>query len=444
MRVAFVSPIAPTRPGTGLAHRARMWQAMLADLGEVTTIVVPVADERGATPDPDAITLTPEYVWHEWHPRPAHWASKYSGARWSTELGSYDLVVALRAYTGPFAEGFARGCGARWIVDLDDDDVAYLTDRGEADEANRYRWLIAMLAGRADALTSATGFGPTWEIPNAYPAGDPMPWSRPDGPPRIVCVGNFTYPPNFEGGRWLVDEVLPIVRLRLPDVEAMLVGPGSEALDGGVGLVDDLTDVYRSATIAVVPIRHGSGTRIKLLEAWHHGVPVASTVVGATGLVDTSAPQGAILADGPYDFATAITDIATDDDLAARLVAEGRKAAGRFDPAVVGARVRTLVELVMEGRPAHPPPRPVPDVIVTEQDDGLVVDDEANATVHHLDPVASMVYALAADAPTIASIADELSVLLDRHPPPDDLVLDALAQLERINLVAPTTVAPVP
>lgn len=422
-----------------------MWQQMLGQIGDVSTIVVPVADEPGAAADPLAVTLPLEHVWHEWQPERCQWASEYTGARWSTELGDVDVVVALRSYMGPFAVGFARGCGAPLIVDLDDDDAAFLASRGDHDEARRAERLVGWLRPRTDALTSVTGFGSTSPIPNTYPSARPGRTSRPDRSDVVVCVGNFTYAPNHEGARWLAEQVMPFVSARRPATELRLVGPGSDRLPGGIGPVDDLDDVYRHAGVAAVPIHTGSGSRVKVLEAWHHGVPVVSTRLGVDGLVDPERAAAALIADGPYDFATAILDVLDDGALSGRLVAEGVERSRAFDPAVVGASVAALVDLVTSGRPAHAPPRPVAHVHATEVDDGIVVDDEATGTVHHLDPMASMIYVLAADSPTIASISDELSNLLDVHPPPDELVLDTLDRLERLSLLAvQTTAAPAP
>lgn len=69
-------------------------------------------------------------------------------------------------------------------------------------------------------------------------------------------------------------------------------------------------------------MRYGSGTRIKILEAFAHRIPVVSTTVGAEGL-DVEHERELLLADDPAEFASACISVLTDDDLRRRLVVNG-------------------------------------------------------------------------------------------------------------------------
>jgi glycosyltransferase involved in cell wall biosynthesis len=73
----------------------------------------------------------------------------------------------------------------------------------------------------------------------------------------------------------------------------------------------------------VVPLRHGGGTRLKILEAMAWGLPVVTTSIGAEGLglVDG---QTALIADDPAAFAAAVRRATTDDDLWRDLSTAGR------------------------------------------------------------------------------------------------------------------------
>ena len=115
---------------------------------------------------------------------------------------------------------------------------------------------------------------------------------------HLLFVAGFGHPPNIDAAKWLVSEILPRVRERVPGVMLSLVGsnPTDEVKalatpDVRVtGYVSDaeLADFYRRATVAVVPLRFGAGVKGKVVEALHHGLPIVTTSVGAQGLVGLS------------------------------------------------------------------------------------------------------------------------------------------------------------
>lgn len=111
----------------------------------------------------------------------------------------------------------------------------------------------------------------------------------------LLFVAGFGHPPNVDAARWLVDVVMPLVRARAAEpVHLWLVGshPTEEIqrLAGEhvtvTGYVPDerLLEFYRSARVAVVPLRVGAGMKGKVIEALHYGIPLVTTPVGAEGL----------------------------------------------------------------------------------------------------------------------------------------------------------------
>jgi glycosyltransferase involved in cell wall biosynthesis len=168
-------------------------------------------------------------------------------------------------------------------------------------------------------------------LPNGYdrPA---MPLGRRavSEPPVVLLAGQLTYGPNIDGARWFVGDVLPLLRERIPGIEVALVGrttPAVEALGraDGVdvrGYVDDIDAELARADLVIVPLREGSGTRIKILEAWAHHLPVVSTTVGAEGL-GAEHGRDLLLADDARAFADAVVRALRDADLRAALVAAG-------------------------------------------------------------------------------------------------------------------------
>jgi glycosyltransferase involved in cell wall biosynthesis len=108
----------------------------------------------------------------------------------------------------------------------------------------------------------------------------------------LVFNGVLDYRPNIDGVNFLVDEVLPLVRKNRPDVRLTVVGRGSDAdvktlqrrgVDA-TGEVPDVRPYLQRAEVVVVPIRMGSGTRLKVVEGLAMGKPVVSTTLGCEGV----------------------------------------------------------------------------------------------------------------------------------------------------------------
>ena len=106
---------------------------------------------------------------------------------------------------------------------------------------------------------------------------------------------------------------------RIPDALAKrLAGPHVEVL----GEVADLEPELRRADVAIVPLRIGGGTRLKVIEAFATGIPVVSTSVGAEGL-GVEPGHDLLIGDDPRSFAAACCDVIGDDRLRAELVRSG-------------------------------------------------------------------------------------------------------------------------
>lgn len=110
----------------------------------------------------------------------------------------------------------------------------------------------------------------------------------------ILFVAGFGHPPNVDAAKWLVSEIFPRVRSKVPSARLVLAGsnPTSEVralADEAItvtGYISDeaLSALYRRSGVAVVPLRFGAGVKGKVLEALHHGLPIVTTPVGAQGL----------------------------------------------------------------------------------------------------------------------------------------------------------------
>lgn len=149
--------------------------------------------------------------------------------------------------------------------------------------------------------------------------------------PQLLFVGGFHWPPNVQGVRWFIQEVLPRLRAQIPGVRFSAIGklPPQDFLSvEGVtapGYVDDLEPYYAQSRAFVVPLLAGGGMRVKILDAWMHGLPVVSTSIGAEGIQYT-AGQDIAIADDPDEFARRLLDLLTSDEEYLRLGHGGRKA----------------------------------------------------------------------------------------------------------------------
>jgi len=129
---------------------------------------------------------------------------------------------------------------------------------------------------------------------------------------RLLFPASFTYVPNLDGAEWFFERVYPLLRMIAPTAEVVLAGahpPDFErfGLLPGVtiaGQVESMSELYDCRTVVFVPLLGGSGSRVKILEAWAHGVPVVSTSKGAAGL-EARAGEHLLIADEPEAFAAA-------------------------------------------------------------------------------------------------------------------------------------------
>ncbi len=132
--------------------------------------------------------------------------------------------------------------------------------------------------------------------------------------PTMLFVGALDYEPNADAVDWFVREVFPLVRRRRPDAAVRIVGRGADQVgwvrevDGVelVGPVDDLAVELAGADVAIVPIRVGAGTRLKVVEALANHLPLVTTTVGCEG-IDVTDDVSARLADDAEGFADGVS-----------------------------------------------------------------------------------------------------------------------------------------
>jgi glycosyltransferase involved in cell wall biosynthesis len=407
-RLLFIAPLMPNDGGNGLALRSGVFLDAFRSDHDVDLVVLPVAGGPQPTafaqarcrrleviPVPAVLDAHASLIlrmtdpvaqaeaW-ERYPRPSI-SSFNPGLAWQAlkdrlDPFSYDLIFIQRLFSAPLVEPLlAHSVRPPILLDLDDDEmesndrlaslyvrrgdlprarIAAADARKFASLAARYfpaveRVLVCSERDRArlGARYPDAGFVC---VPNAAPlAGSAR---RKGRPTDILLVGNLRFMPNTDAAEWLVREVLP----RLGRVTATLVGSNAPEVDvlakGNsrvriAGRVDDLAPYYDGARIAVAPLQTGGGTRIKILEAFAHGVPVVATTQGAEGL-DVIDGTHLLIADDPHAFAAQCRRLLDDEALAASLARNAREWLSRHATReIVASCIQRLAEELRQAPP---------------------------------------------------------------------------------------------
>jgi sugar transferase (PEP-CTERM/EpsH1 system associated) len=153
-----------------------------------------------------------------------------------------------------------------------------------------------------------------------------QPSPDPEQPATMVFTGTMDWMPNEDGVVYFVDKIFPLIRRDVPDAAFWAVGRRPprrvQALASGnvmvTGAVDDIRPYLGKAAVCVVPLRSGSGTRIKIFEAMAMGKAIVSTSMGAEGL-PVRHGENIILADDPADFARQVVELLHDPQCRAQL-----------------------------------------------------------------------------------------------------------------------------
>jgi glycosyltransferase involved in cell wall biosynthesis len=411
----FLSPVMPAADGNGLAMRVGFFLQAYAEQFDIDLAVCPVVASSARSSDfarryAARMTVLPHpgldahfglvaaindlrerLAAFRRFGRPSIAAFSIETARHAlsdwTSGRPYDVVHVSRAYLGELAirwAAMARPPQSAMVLDCDEDDArAYRrlaalnrsegrTEQAawaeaEADafaglaQATLRRFDLAFVAS-SDELTSLPAAGTRIVVvPNVPPVSRGGHVSSRRANRTVLFVGTMSYAPNEDAARWLIARVLPrLQRACGAHVEIHIVGSnpsaalrrlGQQANVAVSGTVSDVGPCYHRADLAVVPLRVGGGTRIKILEAAAWGVPIVSTTLGAEG---TSFRHGRdlLIADDAQQFVGACARLLRDKPYARGLAARARRRiAWDYDRIRWSRRVAGLVAgLAVDGR----------------------------------------------------------------------------------------------
>ena len=380
-RCLFITPIHPARRGLGLAMRMGSICEALAPRTDLSVLIVPVAgtvptageqlpEALGAQVHEIALPEVPETAYamamsladDEIRLQTFHAYGKPSIAAWITPsvreavqaqitAMEPDLLVIGRSYLAGLA--WLAPKGTRIVLDADEDDETVfaaiarlarnpgtaLWARAEGAACSR---LLRHAAPRLSGIVAASDHdaailrGRIPEVPvsvvtNAVP--DVARWSPPQRaqPLRnLLFVGALAHEPNIDAALWLIRNILPCIRGYVPGVRLTIAGARPDArlraFQGrpGISIVADpyeVASLYARASVVVAPLRAGGGTKLKIIEAIAHGVPIVATSKAVQGI---SPPAGFVrVANDTATFAKACASVLSRPDAKRNVV--GRK-----------------------------------------------------------------------------------------------------------------------
>jgi glycosyltransferase involved in cell wall biosynthesis len=145
----------------------------------------------------------------------------------------------------------------------------------------------------------------------------------PRGRSGVLFVGGFRHSPNVDGILWFARDIWPAIASDSPGRRLTIVGSrpppevlalAGETIDVRGFIPDDaLEKAYRSARVAIAPLRFGAGVKGKVVEAMRFGVPMVTTGVGAQGLAD--AGDALLVSDDPGRQGELVLRLLRDDRL---------------------------------------------------------------------------------------------------------------------------------
>jgi len=159
--------------------------------------------------------------------------------------------------------------------------------------------------------------------------------------PTVLFTGGMGYAPNQDAVRYFTRDILPLIRREKPGCRFYIAGAGAKAQFADLAAADPLIEIasdvpdmrpyFDKAWVVVVPLRAGSGTRIKILEAMAMSKPVVTTSIGAEG-IPLRGDHGPSIADEPSQFAARVVRLIEDAHLRRSVAGTGRElVVRRFD-----------------------------------------------------------------------------------------------------------------
>ena len=172
-------------------------------------------------------------------------------------------------------------------------------------------------------------------------------------PKSLVYTGLIGWHPNEDAVLFFIRDIYPLIKQRIPAVKFWVVGKDPTARvknlaarEGSItvtGFVEDVRGYIEEAEVFVVPLRIGSGTRLKILEAMAMGKAVVSTSVGCEGLAVTD-QKNIFIADDAPAFARRVIELLNDPQARKQLEENGRALIEReYSWDIIGEKIAAVI-----------------------------------------------------------------------------------------------------
>jgi glycosyltransferase involved in cell wall biosynthesis len=203
----------------------------------------------------------------------------------------------------------------------------------------RFQHVIAVSDQDRDAMLTLSSGCPITVVPTGVDTEQYQVAPSASGqPPLIVFTGSMDWEPNIDAMEYFCREVWPTILAAFPDARFQIVGrnphPRVQRLASPsvevTGTVASVIDYLRAATIVIVPLRIGGGTRLKIFEAMAMAKAMVSTSIGAEGLAVTKG-RDLLIADDAPAFAAGILQLLRDPELRRRYEQAAAALAARYD-----------------------------------------------------------------------------------------------------------------
>ena len=191
----------------------------------------------------------------------------------------------------------------------------------ERDTCRRAGHLVAVSAKDREDLRRLFGVSRVSAIPTGVDIEHFAPPPLPRPAAGLVFIGSMDWLPNIDGIVWFTEEILPLIRRTRQDCSLVIAGRQPSRRITALaerhpqikvtGSVPDIRPYLWGASVSIVPLRIGGGTRLKIYESMAARVPVVSTTVGAEGL-EIHPPDDIRIADTPESFAAQCVELLED------------------------------------------------------------------------------------------------------------------------------------
>ena len=168
----------------------------------------------------------------------------------------------------------------------------------------------------------------------------------------ITFVGNMEYLPNREALKLIAFKIASTVKKEIPNVKFLIIGRVTEKIGSQdlifTGRVNSVAEFLLASDVAIAPLLHGSGTRLKILEYFSCALPVVSTTIGVKGLGVKNGVH-ALITDDIDEFSHLIIELLRNRELASRLGESSRRLViTKYNWNIIGKKLNSLYEMLMK------------------------------------------------------------------------------------------------